>query len=75
MAIDSMSNWSLINQLTTELILVTIAHRQDDPITFSICMGTLYLLSSTGEVGGKIRGLGGVETIMSLLPRQLPVEV
>jgi len=75
MAIDSMSNWSLLHQLTTELILVTMAHRQDDPITFSNCMDTLYLLSSTGEVGGKIRGLGGVDTIMSLLPRQFPVEV
>ena len=37
-------------------------------------MGTLYLLSSTDEMGGKIRGLGGVETIMNLLPGQFPEE-
>jgi len=38
-------------------------------------MGTLYLLSSAEETSGKIQGLGGVETIMSLLPRQFPDEV
>jgi hypothetical protein len=41
MAIDSMSNWSLLNKLTTELILVTMVLRKDDPITSSNCMGTL----------------------------------
>ena len=28
------------------------------------------MLNSTDEIGGKIRGLGGVETIIKLLPRQ-----
>jgi len=60
LAIDNMSNWSRISQLTTELILDTLAHRQDDPITFGNCIQTLYLLSSTTETGGKIRDLGGV---------------
>ena len=72
LAIDNMSNWSLISQLTTELILNTMAHRQDDPITFGKCMHTLCLLSSTEETGGKIRGLGDAEKNMKLLPRQFP---
>ena len=77
MAIDSMSNWSLLNKLTTELILVTMVLRKDDPITSSNCMGTLYLplVNSAEEICGKIRGLEGVETIISLLPRQFPEEV
>jgi len=54
MAIQSMSNWSLLNKLTTELILVAMVLRQDDPITSSNCMGTLYLLSPAEEIGGKI---------------------
>jgi len=67
-----MLNWSRISQLTTELILNTITHRQDDPITFGNSMHTLCLLSSTEETSGKIRGLGGAEKIMKLLPRQFP---
>jgi len=74
LTIDNMSNWSLINQLTTELTLNTKTHRQDDPITLGNCMNTLCLLSSTDEIGGKIRGLGGVETIIKLLPRQFSEE-
>ena len=70
-----MSNWSLIHKLATELILETIVLRQNDLITFSNCMGTLYLLSSAKEYYGMIRGLGGVKTIMSLLLRQFPKEV
>jgi hypothetical protein len=70
MTIDNMSNWSLINQLTTELIVNTMAHKQDDSITFGNCMHTLCLLSSIEEIGSKIRGLGGAEKIMKLLPRQ-----
>ena len=65
-----MSNWSLINQLTTELNLNIMAHRQDDPITLGNYMNTLCFLRSTDEIGGKIRRLGGVETIIKLLPRQ-----
>jgi len=72
LAIDNMSNWSRISQLTTELILNTMAHRQDDPITFGNCIHILCLLSSTEETGGKIRGLGGAEKIMTLLQRQFP---
>jgi len=72
LTIDNMSNWSLISQLTTELILNTMAHRQDDPIPFGNCIHTLCLLSSTEETGGKIRGLGGAEKFMKLLPRQFP---
>jgi len=75
MAIDNMSNWSLLNKLITELILATMALRQDDPITSSDCMGTLYLLSAAVEYCGKIRGLGRAEKRMSLLPRQFPKEV
>jgi len=70
LTIDNMSNWSLINQLTTELTLNIMTHRQDHPITLGNCINTLCLLSSTDEIGGKIRGLGGVETIIKLLPRQ-----
>jgi len=70
LTIDNMSNWSLISQLTIELILNTMAHRQDDPITFGNCIHTLCLLSSTEEIGGKIRGLGGAGKIINLLPRQ-----
>jgi len=54
LAIDNMSNWSRISLLTTELILNTMAHRQDDHITFGNCIHTLCLLSSTEETGGKI---------------------
>jgi len=64
LAIDNMSNWSRSSQRTTELILDTLAHRQDDPITFGNCIHTLCLLSSTTETGGKIRDLGGVEKII-----------
>jgi len=70
LTIDNMSNWSLISQLTTELLLNIMAHRQDDPITLGNCMHTLCLLSSTEETGGKIRGIGGDGKIMKLLPRQ-----
>jgi len=72
LAIDNMSNWSRFSQLTTELVLNTMAHRQDDPITFGNCIHILCLLSSTEETGSKIRGLGGAEKIMKLLPRQFP---
>jgi len=72
LAIDNMSNWSCISQLTTELILNTMAHRQDNPITFGNCMHTLCLLSSTEETGSKIRGLRGAEKNMKLLLRQFP---
>jgi hypothetical protein len=72
LAIDNMSNWSRISQLTTELILNTMAHRQDDPITFGNCIHILCLLRSTEETGGKIRGLGGAENFMKILPRQFP---
>ena len=71
-AIDSMSNWSFLNKLTTELILETMVLMQDDPITCSNCMGTLYLLSSEEKICGKITGLGGVGKIVDLLPRQFP---
>jgi len=70
LTIDNVCNWSLINQLTTELILNVMAHRQDDPITLGNCICILCLLSLTDEFGGKIRGLGGVEKIIKLLPRQ-----
>jgi len=72
LTIDNVSNWSLINRLTTDLILNVMAHKQDDPITLGNCMHTLCLLSSTDEIGGKIRGLGGVEKIIKLLPRRFP---
>ena len=38
LTIDNMSNWSLINQLTTELIKNVMTLRQDDPITLGNCM-------------------------------------
>ena len=47
-----------------------MAHRQDDPITLGNSICILCLLSLTDEFGGKIRGLGGVEKIIKLLPRQ-----
>jgi len=72
LTIDSVCNWSLINQLTTELILNVVTHRQDDPTTLGNCIHILCLLSSTDEFGRKIRGLGGVEKIIKLLPRQFP---
>jgi len=72
LVIDNMSNLSRVSQLTTELILNTMAHRQDDPITFGNCIHTLCLLSSTEETGGQIRGLGGAKKIIQLLPRQFP---
>jgi len=59
LAIDNMSNWSCFSLLTTELILNTMAQRQDDPTTFGNCIHTLCLLSSTEETGGRIRDLGG----------------
>jgi len=67
LTIDNVSNWSLINPLTTELILNLMAHSQDDPIALENCMHILCLLSWTDEIGGKIRGLGGV---IKLLQRQ-----
>jgi len=72
LAIDNMSNWSRISILTTELILNTMAQRQDDPTTFGNCIHTLCLLSSTEENGGRIRDLGGVDKIMNFLPKQFP---
>ena len=47
-----------------------MALKQDDPIALGNCMHILCLLSSTDEVGGKIRGLGEVGKIIKLLPRQ-----
>jgi len=70
LTIDNMSNWSLISQLTTELILNTMAHREDDPTTFENYIHALCLLSSTEETGGKIRGLGGAGKIIK--HRQFP---
>jgi len=72
LAIESMSNWNLLNKLTTELILETMVLMQDDPVTCSNCMCTLYLLSSEENICGNIRGLGGVEKVLDLLPRQFP---
>jgi len=72
LTIDSVCNWSLINQLTTELILNVVIHRQDDPTTFGNCIHILCLLSSTDEFECKISGLGRVEKIIKLLPRQFP---
>ena len=72
MTIDNVCNWSLINQLTTELILNVVIHRQDDPTTLGNRVHILCLLSSTNEFGRKIRGLEGVEKIIKLLPRQFP---
>ena len=68
LAIDNMSNWSRISLLTTETILNTMAHRQDDPTTFGNCIHNLCLLSSTEETGCRIRDLGGVDKIMNFLP-------
>jgi len=50
LTIDNVSNWSLINQLTTELILIVMTHRRDDPITLGNCIHTLCLLRSTDEI-------------------------
>ena len=72
MTIDNVCNWSLINQLTTELILNVVIHRQDDPTTLGNRVHILCLLSSTNEFGRKIRGLEGVKKIIKLLPRQFP---
>jgi len=41
LSIDSVCNWSLINQLTTELILNVVTHRQDDPTTLGNCIHIL----------------------------------
>jgi len=54
LAMDNMSNWSRISLLTTEIILNTMAHRQDDPTTFGNCIHILCLLSLTEETGGRI---------------------
>jgi len=72
LAINEMSNWSRINHLSTELLLKTLTHMQDDPITFGNCIHTLCLPSSTAGTGGKIRDLEGAEIIMKFLPRQFP---
>ena len=65
-----MSNWSRISLLATEIILNTMAHRQDDPITYGNCIHVLCLLSSTERTGSRIRDLGGVDKIMNFLPKQ-----
>ena len=70
LTMDNVCNWSLIDQLTTDLILNVMAHRQDDPFTLGNCIHILCLLSSTDEFGGKLRGLGGVGKIIKILPRQ-----
>jgi len=49
-----------------------MAHRQDNPTTFGNCILILCLLSSTEETGGRIRDLGGVDSIMNFLPKQFP---
>jgi len=72
LAINEMSNWSRISLLCTQLLLKTLTHMQDEPITFGNCIHTLCLLSSSAETGGKIRDLKGVDIIMKLLPRQFP---
>ena len=72
LAIDNMSNWSRISILTTELILNTMAQRQDDPTTYGNCIHTLCLLSSNEENGNRVRDIGGVDKIMILLPKQFP---
>jgi len=72
LAINEISNWSRISHLCTELLLKTLTHMQDDPITFGNCIHTLCLLSSTAETGGKIRDLEGADIILKLLPRQFP---
>ena len=72
LAINEMSNLSRIGLLFTELLLKTLTHMQDEPITVGNCIHTLCLLSSTAETGGKIRNLKGVDIIMKLLPRQFP---
>jgi len=41
LTIDNVCNWSLIDQLTTELILNVMAHRQDDLITLGNCVHIL----------------------------------
>jgi len=74
LAINEMSNWSRISHLCTELLLKTLTHMQDDPITFGNCIHTLCLLSSTAETGNKIRDLEGADSIMKLLPRQFPAK-
>ena len=63
---DNMSNWSRISLLTTEIILNTMAHRQDDPITYGNCIHVLCLLSSDERTGSRIRDLGGRDKIMNL---------
>jgi len=70
--IDSICNWSLINQLITELIMNIVTHIQEDPTTLGNCIHILGLLSSTDEFGRKIRRLGGVGQIIKMLPRQFP---
>jgi len=70
--IDSICNWSLIHQLTTELIMNIVTHSQEDPTTLGNRIRLLGLLSSTDEYGRKISGLGGVEKIITILPRPFP---
>jgi len=72
LAVDNMSNWRRIDTLTTELILNTMAQRQDDLTTNGNCIHTLCLPSSNEEIGGRLQDLGGVDTIMNLLPKQFP---
>jgi len=67
-----MSNLSHIGLLCTELLLKTLTHMQDEPITAGNCIHTLCLLSSTAETAGKIRDLTGGDIIMKLLPQQFP---
>ena len=70
LAIDNMSIWSRISLLATEIILNTMAHRQDDPLTYGNCIHVLCLLSSTERTGSRIRDLGGVDKIMNFLQKQ-----
>ena len=72
LAINEMSNLSHIGLLCTELLLKTLTHMQDEPITAGNCIHTLCLLSSTAETAGKIRDLTGGDIIMKLLPQQFP---
>ena len=69
-AIIDMSNLSRIGLLCTELLLRILTHMRDEPITAGHCIHTLCLLSSTAEIGGRIRDLAGVDIIMKLLPHQ-----
>ena len=70
LAINETSNLSRIGLLCTELLLRTLTHMQDEPITAGYCIHTLCLLSSTAETGGRIQDLEGVDIIMKSLPQQ-----